>query len=95
MTEKDVLRELNVDKVGTFESNHYIVELDDDIEWGKIQSRLDKNDKFEPVDEESKLELSGGWLVYKYEDGEDLFDIELDASFDTDDYQIVITREKE
>ncbi len=94
MTEKAVLEDIGITKVGVFEGDAYTVELDNDTEWGKIFSLLEKSELVEEV-EGGDLTADGGTFYYEYASDEDeLFYITLSSSFDDDSYTLSIEREE-
>lgn len=92
MTEKAVLEDIGITKIGMFEGDVYTVELDGDAEWGKIFSLLEKSDLVEES-EDGHLTSSGGVFHYEYTNADDeLFLITLSSSFDDDSYTLEVER---
>ncbi len=94
MTEKAVLEDIGITKAGVFEGDAYIIELDNDTEWGKIFSLLEKSELIEEVDG-GELTADGGAFYYEYTGSEnESFYITLSSSFDDDSYTLSIEREE-
>lgn len=93
MTLYELLRELGINKIGTYSDNDtYTIDLNDSNEYGRINSTLDRSEILDPIDESSYLTADNANLDYKYEDQ---FILSLIADFEEDYYQLVITEMKE
>lgn len=93
MTIYELLRELGINKIGTYSDNDtYTIDLNDSNEYGRINSTLDRSEILDPIDESSYLTADNANLDYKYEDQ---FILSLIADFEEDYYQLVITEMKE
>ena len=93
MTIYELLRELGINKIGTYSDNDtYTIDLNDSNEYGRINSTLDRSEILDPIDESSYLTADNANLDYKYEDQ---FILSLIADFEEDYYQLVITEMEE
>ena len=94
MTEKAVLEDIGITKAGVFEGDTYTIELDNDTEWGRVFSLLEKSELVEEVGG-GELTANGGAFYYEYTGNDDeLFYITLSSSFDDDSYTLSIEREE-
>ena len=83
-----LLRELNIDKRGSYsEDNTYVIDLSGSNEFGRINSILDRNDLLELIDESSYVTENNANLDYRYQDQ---YLLSLIADFENDYYQLVI-----
>lgn len=88
MTIKELLKELNINKIGIYsDQDSYVIELKNSDEWGVINSKLDKSTLLEYQDEVSFLNMDNSNQVYNYIDE---YQITLMADFNDDYYQLVI-----
>lgn len=94
MTEKEVLANIGVSKVGVFNNDAYTVELNDDVEWGKVFSLLEKNEDLEEL-EDSVLNVDGSALYYEYNgENNEAFLLTLTSSFEDDVYTLTVEKEE-
>ena len=89
---KDVtflLNELNIPYRGTQGKNDsYVIDLDNDSEWGKIYSILETNEDMEELEESTLLTVHNANLIYEYKDE---WQLVLSADFDNNDgYRLTI-----
>lgn len=92
MTEKDVIRELNLHKDGRYSEDGYEYILNDSDEWGKIYSIFEKNKNITEL-EGSTLKPNESEFDFIYESpDEEKFLIRLTGLFDEDDYRISISK---
>ena len=92
MTEKDVIRELDLHRDGRYSEDGYEYILNDSDEWGKIYSILEKNKNTTEL-EGSTLKSDESEFDFIYENpDEEKFLIRLTGLFDEDDYRINISK---
>lgn len=92
MTEKDVIRELDLHKDGRYSEDGYEYILNNSDEWGKIYSLLEKNKNTTEL-EGSTLKPDESEFDFIYENpDEEKFLIRLTGLFDEDDYRINISK---
>ena len=84
---REILKELGIDAFGTTSSNGmYVVDIDSSDMYGKIYSKLDRNEDLEYLSDISSLTANASNLAYDYGD----YRINLIADFDNDQYKLVI-----
>ena len=82
---KDIVK---IDRAGTYaEDGSYVIDFDTSEDFGVVYSKLDRNDELEYLDENSLLTIHNASLLYKYSD---IYQINLIADFDNDEYKIVV-----
>ena len=87
MNASKILKDLNIDKNGTFsDDNCYVIDLDDSKEFFKIYSILDKSELLEADDDLTLMDADESYIVY---DGDD-YQISLIADLEADTYRIVL-----
>ena len=90
MVAETVLKELNIDKGGTYgDDGAFVVDIKNSDEFGKIYSKLDNTDLLEYQDENSLLTSDNANLNYIFGEGE--FLVSLIGDFENDSYQLTIT----
>lgn len=88
------LKELGIDIPGTYSiSGGYIIDLPDDIAFGKMYSKIEKQlgDDLEYLEDISTLNTHTGNYSYSYKD---TYELTLIADWDNDEYKLVV-REKD
>ena len=86
MTFEKYLRELGIDKVGTYaEDDSYVVDLDDSKDFGEMYSKLDRSE-LDPLDYSSIMTVHNASLLYQFEN---IYQVSLIADFDEDTYKMV------
>lgn len=91
---EDILIQLGLDRyTGTLSKNNaYVVDLDTDIDFGKVYSTLEDNDDIEQLDDNTLLTVHNASIFYEYQDK---YQLNLKGNFDTEEYSLVITEIKE
>ena len=88
---QELLKELGIDKIGEYsEDNSYVININDSNEFGRIFSKLDRNDRLEELEDSTILtpfDTSMIWLYNNYQ-------INLLGDLAQDLYQLVITEIK-
>ena len=86
----EILRELGIDLDGTYDSEGgYVVDLNSSADFGKVYSKLDKNDDLNFLESNSLLTTDNASLIYRYEDE---VEITLLGDFNNDKYQLVVNK---
>ena len=67
----------------------YILDLDDDAEWGKVYTILDNSPIMYQKDENTLLTQHNSSLIYEYDDTNIIFNLK--ADFDNEQYSLVIS----
>lgn len=87
---EDILRELGINLDGTYDSEGgYVIDLNSSSDFGKIYSKLDKNEDLNFLESNSLLTVDNASLVYRYEDE---VEITLLGDFNNDKYQLVMNK---
>lgn len=92
MTEKEVLSTIGIAKAGVFKDGKYTIELDNDTDWGKMFSLLEKSKLVEEVEGDS-LTVNESVFYYEYNNNNESFLITLSSSFDDDTYSLEVEKE--
>ena len=69
--------------------NSYILDLNSDIEWGKVYTILDNSPLLYQRDENTLLTQHNSSLIYEYDDTNIIFNLK--ADFDNEQYSLVIS----
>lgn len=86
---RKVLQELGIEERGNYsKDDSYVVDLPNSDEFGKIYSKLDKNDDVEYLEDNSLLTVNNASMYYRYDD----IQITLIADFLNDEYKVVANR---
>lgn len=86
---RELLKKLGITQTGNYgEGNAYIIDIDNDTEWGKFYSRLENSEELYQLEENSFLTNHNSSLIYMYEEE---YQLNLLADFDADTYKLVIT----
>lgn len=89
MTPKEVLEELSINFDGQpGRGNSYVIDLPDDIEFGKVYSILESNEEVDQLEDNNLLTVHNASLLYSYKD---IYQINIKADFDNDVYSVVCT----
>lgn len=89
MTMKEFLKELNILDSGYYNGNTYIIELNSDSDWSRVQSKLDKGvDKeiLTPDEENNFVSIEESELAYSSDD----YHFLLKADFVDDIYNLEV-----
>ena len=85
---KELLKAIGINTPGYYKGNNkYIIDINSSDEYSKIFSLLDRTDLVDEIDNESISNSSNSKVVY----GNDDYLIELNANFDANSYNLVIT----
>ena len=92
MTTTEVVKELGINRKGTFSRNgSYVIDLEDSSDdYGKVYSLLDKNPDVDYMEDNSLLTVDNGSMYYRYED----YMINLVGDFKNNHYKVVISEVK-
>lgn len=86
----EILKEIGIDLEGTFDTEGgYVVDLNSSTQFGKIYSKLDKNEDLNFLESNSILTVDNASLIYRYEDEAE---ITLLGDFNNDKYQLVVNK---
>ena len=86
---RKVLQELGIEERGNYsKDDSYVIDLPDSDTFGKIYSKLDKNDDVEYLEDNSLLTVNNASMYYRYDDVQ----ITLIADFLNDEYKVVANR---
>ena len=87
---EEILKELGISLDGTYDSEGgYVIDLNSSADFGKVYSKLDKNDDLNFLESNSLLTTDNASLIYRYEDE---VEITLLGDFNNDKYQLVINK---
>lgn len=79
--------------VGTRSKNDsYIIDLDSDLDFGKIYSILEENDDVYQLEDNTLLTVHNASMFYEYDEK---YQLNLKGNFDTEEYSLVITEIKD
>lgn len=93
MNIKNILKDLNISEVGTYEGDSYIIDIDNSDSWGKLDSKLDagwSKGILELIDSESSVEEEGAVTTYEYANSSEKARLILTADFDAEKYTLYI-----
>lgn len=80
------LKNLGIDQVGHYNNkNNYIIDIDDSNTYGKIYSRLDKNELLEENEDSSTITMHNSHIVFE----SDKYQFTLIADFEQDTYKLI------
>lgn len=86
---KELLRELGINLLGTYDNQgNYVIDIDDTESFGRIYSKIDSSDLLDELESSSLLTTHNSSLQYQYED---LYILNLISDFDNDTYKLVIS----
>lgn len=87
---EEILKELGISLDGIYDSEGgYVIDLNSSADFGKIYSKLDKNNDLNFLESNSLLTTDNASLIYRYEDE---VEITLLGDFNNDKYQLVINK---
>lgn len=88
---KKLLKDLGINQPGVWTtSSTYLIELESDTDWGKVESKLDggvASGLLDDVVDQSFVDLDGAHSVYTYEDK---IELRLTAEFDAEAYALEV-----
>jgi len=87
---KNFLNKLGITKIGYYNGDNYIIDLDNDLEFSKVYSKLDKSELLEPDDEYSSINLIESSIKYFNDD----YELTLSANFENDEYKLIVSEVK-
>ena len=90
MTPRELLTKLKINNPGYWEGDTYIVDIDSDLDWGKINSKLDQGvtDGILEAQDDGGVEEDGAVIFYS--DVEEGHLLTLTADFESDSYRLMI-----
>lgn len=88
MAIEDLVKELNINRVGEYSNNKtYVIDIFSSEDWGKIYSLLENNPDLDYEEESSLLTTDNASLLYNYMDK---FQLVLIGDFNEDQYKLTI-----
>lgn len=85
---EELLEEIGIDNIGTYgKDDSYIVDIEDDVEFGSIYSTLEGSYLLDPIPENTLLTDHNASIQYQYEDQ---YLLNLIADFDGDSYKLTV-----
>ena len=92
MTREELLTELQLDTYNgvVSKNNSYVIDLDTDLDFGKVYSILEDNEDIIQLEDNTLLTVHNASVLYEY----DNYQINLKGNFDTEEYSIVVTEIK-
>ena len=83
---KDFLREIGITKNGNMSDDGcYIIDFDNDTEWSKANSILDKSNLVDEEEDSSNVAIEAVTIQYVGDD----YTITMMADFDSDNYRLI------
>ena len=90
---EEMLRNLGIQLAGEYSSSgSYVIDLDNDTEWGKIYTLLDNAELVEQNEESVLLTTHNASLIYTYDDS---YALVLKADFDQNLYSLICSEIKD
>ena len=84
---REFLKKLGIDEIGYYKDKAYIIDLDNDTQFCKIYSKLEKSDLIEPDDDDYQaINLFEFNIKYYNED----YEITLSVNFENDTYKVIV-----
>lgn len=83
---REFLKKLGIEEIGYYKDKTYIIDLDNDTQFSKIYSKLEKSDLVEPNDDYQSINLSESNIEYYNKD----YEITLYANFENDTYKVIV-----
>lgn len=83
---REFLKKLGIDEIGYYKDKTYIIDLDNDTQFSKIYSKLEKSDLIGPDDDYQAINLFESNIKYYNED----YEITLSANFENDTYKVIV-----
>lgn len=86
---EEFLREVGITKPGEYsKQGAYVIDLEDDVEFGKMYTILDKSDILEEMDENQLITVDEAHVSYMDIDGE--YQVSLIGDFNSGIYRVVV-----
>lgn len=83
---REFLKKLGIEEIGYYKDKTYIIDLDNDTQFSKVYSKLEKSDLVEPDDDYQSINLSESNIKYYNKD----YEITLYANFENDTYKVIV-----
>ena len=83
---REFLKKLGIEEIGYYKDKTYIIDLDNDTQFSKVYSKLEKSDLVEPDDDYQSINLSESNIKYYNKD----YEITLFANFENDTYKVIV-----
>lgn len=84
---KELLNKIGITKAGHFDnSGEYIIEFENDAEYNKAFSKLDRTELVEENPDGGAIALNTSIIVYTNDD----FTLQLVSDFDNDNYKLIV-----
>lgn len=90
MNEQEYLKQLNINKLGEYSDDAYVVDLLDSTEYGKVFSILDRSDDLDIMQDNQVVTTEGSSLTY--ESLSQPYLLSLLADWEGDVYQLVVSK---
>lgn len=86
---EELLREIGISKQGEYSKNNaYVIDLEDDLEFGKVYSNLENSKKIEEMEDNQLITSDDAHLSYTDTSGK--YQINLIGDFKSGIYKVVI-----
>ena len=90
---QEILRQLGIQLAGEYSTTgSYIIDLDNDTEWGKVYTLLDNAEVLEQDEASVLLNVHDACLIYNYDD---TYRFVLKADFDNELYSLICSENKD
>lgn len=89
MTPEKLLDKLNIFMKGYYQNDDYVIDIDNDDDFGRVFSLLDSSNYVQNI--ESELELEGSKLTYIGEG----YQLILESNFDDNVYKLTLSQLKQ
>lgn len=83
---EELLKEIGIDKPISIQSGKAVVDIDDERDYGRIYTLLDRSDLVEEDEESSMITMDSSSIQYDNDD----YILTLIADFNLDEYKLVI-----
>ena len=90
MNEQEYLKQLNINKLGEYSDDAYVVDLLDSTEYGKVFSILDRSDDLDIMQDNQVVTTEGSSLTY--ESLSQPYLLSLLADWEGNVYQLVVSK---
>ena len=83
---EELLKEIGIDKLISIQDGKAVVDIDDERDYGRIYTLLDRSDLVEEDEESSMITMDSSSIQYDNDD----YILTLIADFNLDEYKLVI-----
>lgn len=90
MTPRELLDKIGITQPGYWEGDAYIVDIETDSDWGKVNSKLDSGVAKEILLDQDNGGVEEEGAVLFYTDADDAYLLTLTADFDSDTYRLMV-----